>query len=173
MITQFKIFENKEVKPDVNSVSPEFWEMVKIADWKSFIDDSSDVTLLPYMTRLDAIKTRVYLKYELSQIKEFLDEYHILYMQLYDYFYTTWLNDQYSDYMPSDDGYGDLLSSIIGLGKDYVKKITKAKFIKMAKDDYYAENFCYILNVENNENEYWEIKIKADPFWGAVRKYNL
>ena len=32
-----KLFEDFKSKPDVNSVSDEFWKMVKIADWDAVI----------------------------------------------------------------------------------------------------------------------------------------
>ena len=38
MIIKFKLFEGNKIKPDVNLISPEFWKMVRISDWKSVIE---------------------------------------------------------------------------------------------------------------------------------------
>jgi len=175
MITKFKIFEHKVFKPDVNSVSPEFWKMIEIADWKSVIEGyrkhpTIDNTHKDFFN--DAQK-RIIVKYEFSEIKQFEKECHKIYIQLYRYFESTWLDDKYGKYMPSDDGYGDMLSSVIGLGKKFVINCINDVnlFINMAKDDYYAENFTYLFFID--EEDYVEIRSEADPLWGAARKYNL
>jgi hypothetical protein len=172
MITKFKIFENKEIKPNVNSVSPEFWKMVKIADWKSVIKGYHEHPTID-QTHRDFFKNaqaRIYTKYDFYQIKQFDAECYLIYQQLYDYFKPIWLDDKYNDYMPSDDGYSDLISSIIGLGKTFTNSCVNDtnKFLKMAKDDYYVENFTYLFEID--ENEYAEIRSDSDPLWGAARK---
>jgi hypothetical protein len=94
-------------------------------------------------------------------------------MKLYDYFQDTWLDKRYSGIMPSDDGYSDLLSSIIGKGKEFTNKCIEdiKYFIQFTKDDDFVENFGYIFNV--HEIEYWEIRSEFDPLIKSTRKYNL
>jgi len=60
--------------------------------------------------------------------------------------------------MPSDDGYWDLLSSIIGFGKKFVIKCinNKMEFVEVAEKDNYIENFSYLFQI--SEKEYNEIK---------------
>jgi len=166
MITIFEAYENK---PDVNSLSPEFWQMVRIANWKSVFKGR-------YRNNTDfyeKIQKRVYLKYDFDEIIKFKKEYQIFYDQLHKYFRSTWLNKKYREVMPSDDGYSDLLSSIIGRGKIFTKKCINDKdvMIEMSRNNEYAENFGYILQV--GEKGYWKIKEKFDPFWSDIKSFNL
>ena len=177
MITKFKVFEISAYieKPDVNIVSSEFWRMVKIANWKLVIEGFRSHPTIDQTHRdfyKDAQK-RIYTKYDFNKIEEFDDECHEICQQLYDYFYDIWLDEKYNDVMPSDDGYTDLISSVVGLGKRFVTAIINDtdKFVKMAKNNYYAENFTYLFIVD--ENEYSEIRAEADPLWGDARKYNI
>lgn len=160
MITLFENFKNK---PDVNSLSPEFWKMVRLANWKGAIQ------------HWDRMKFRIYSKYDYEKIQEFKNEFDQIYMQLYDYFQDIWLDDRYNRFMPSDDGYTDLISSIIGMGKTFTKNCIDDtnKFVEMAKKDNYIENFGYLFF--DSEDEYLNIIQKYDPnnIKVAIRKYNL
>lgn len=170
-----KTFEDLRKKPDLDIVGSEFWKMVKIVDWKSVIEGYKKHLTIDEKYRdfyKDAQK-RLYSKYEFDQIENFGDVCHMIYQQLYEYFEPIWLSDSYNDVMPSDDGYFDLLSSMIGLGKKFTQKCIDNDyyFVKMAKDDFYVENFKYLFDVD--EKEYDEIRAEADPVWGAVKKYNV
>jgi hypothetical protein len=176
MIVLFEKFNNK---PDVNSLNPEFWKMVRLANWKGAIKIFKSNTSMNSYSQAkkdeywEQMQGRLYMKYEYDKIKEFEKEYHRIYIQLYDYFNSTWLDKKYYSIMPSDDGYSDLLSSIIGKGKTFTKSCIDNidNFIKMAKDDDYMENFVYLLQIDFNE--YAEIKSKFDPLYGDMRKYNI
>lgn len=170
-----KTFEDLRKKPDLDIFDPEFWKMVKIADWKSVIEGYKKHPIIDKKHKdfyRDAQK-RIYTKYNFEQIQNFGDDCHMIYQQLYEYFKPIWLSDTYNNVMPSDDGYWDLLSSMVGLGKKFTQKCIDNDyyFVKMAKDDFYVENFSYLFNI--NEDEYDEIRAEADPLWGAAKKYNV
>lgn len=168
MIILFEDFENK---PNLNSVSEDFWNMVRIADWNSVIEGYKKNPTIDELHRnfFKDAQGRIFLKYSFDQIKQFEIEYDNIYYDIYDYFEKTWLDDKYRRFMPSEDGYVDLISSVIGKGKSFLQKCIDNKniFIKMAKnDDDYAENFKYLLIVDQEEYE----KIKFD-YMG--KSYNL
>lgn len=160
--------------PDVNSVSKDFWKMVTVANWKLVIKIKKNY-LLPNDERDMAMKKakyRVYSKYSFEDVNTFYDEYYVIYDQLYDWFNPI-VQDDWIKFPISDDSYSDLLSSIIGKGKKFVKECifdTKL-FIEMAKNRDYAESFLYILQVD--ENEYNEIKEEFDPMYKDMKKFNL
>lgn len=172
MITLFEDFENSPmIKPDVNSVSNEFWKMVEIANWNAVIKGYSDNPIINAQHRdfyKDA-QLRIYSKYSLEEIKKFHDEYDIIYEQLYDYFHKNFLKGKLNVH---EDGYSDLLSSLIGKGKKFTNTcIEHPKFFnQMGMDDDYAENFVYLLNV--GEKEYFNIK-NVYPLERDTKKYNL
>ena len=177
MIILFEKFNNK---PNVNSLSPEFWKMVRLVNWKGAIKFYNINSIPVKYTQekrdeyLLKMQGRLYLKYEYDEIENFNNEYYRFYMELYDYFFTIWTDDNYNNIMPSDDGYSDLISSIIGKGKNFTKKCIYDPiyyFVKMVKENDYIENFGYLLNI--NFNEYIDIKSKFDPFYGDVKKYNI
>lgn len=178
MITKFEKFKSK---PNVDSLSPEFWKMVRLANWKGAIKlYKSEPIINSYNQEKrddywDRIKFRIYSKYDYEKIQEFKSEFDQIYMQLYDYFEDIWLDDEYGSFMPSDDGYTDLISSIIGMGKTFTKLCIDDtdKFVQLAKDDYYIENFGYLFH--DSEEEYWNIIQKYDPnnIRLAAKKYNL
>ena len=173
------IFENFKAwrgrkKPDINSVSTEFWKMVQIANWKSMIRTyQKGLSNIPYMLLLEQPKKRLYLRYDFNEIVRFLPQYDTIYFQLYDYFENILNDKKYEDFRPGDDGYTDLISSVVGKGKTFVKKCidNPELFIDMARDDDYVENFRYLLQID--EKEYGEIKSKYDPLYRDTRKYNL
>jgi len=178
MITDFNYFR----LPDLNLVSKEFWKMTTVSNWKKVIIDYNKTQKNYYSDpqevneKCKEIKeksaARVYKKYSYSQVKDFYKEWNIIYGQLYKYFEPIWLSDE-NKYGPSDDGYYDLLSSMVGSGKIFVKSCINEprKFVEMAKNNAYVENFSYMLNVR--KDDYYKIKEKYDPFFRDVRKYNL
>jgi len=169
MITLFEKFEKK---PDLNVVSPEFWKMARTVNWKKV---AKDYTENPngYNDFFRKAQERVYKKYDFTQIRQFEKECHDLYQQLSEYFRSTWLDDRYSKFMPSDDGYWDLLSLIIGFGKGFLIKCIndKKEFVKVAKEYNYVENFSYLFIVD--EKEYIKIRSRVDPFFRDIKKYNI
>lgn len=175
MITLFENYIKKQ-KPDVESVNPELWKMIKIADWDKVIKGYKKHPILGSNLRKDFFKQsqfRIYSKYSFQEIHNFYIEYHNFYMQVYHYFEDIWLDPKYSDIMPSDDGYTDLISSVIGKGKEFTKKCIDNTdiFIKTAKNDDYVENFGYMLQID--ENDYWEIRTLFDPLIRDTRKFNI
>ena len=171
MITIFEKYNNK---PDVNSVSSEFWKMVEIADWNSAIKYYQGIRFSAkvYVNLFEKVQLELYKKYEYDQIKKFCDELHIFYQELYLYFseYFEELNpesfDQYSD------DFQNLITSTIGKGKKIIKKcIDDPRFLlRIEKSNDYVEGFEDLLDV--TETEYWDIK-SQDPFFKDVRKFNL
>jgi len=174
-----KLFEENKTS-QVNSLlagtSSEFWEMVKSVNWKKAIDDYH-ATGDRYNEIFDSIQGKLYLKYEYFDIIKFYREYGFLYEKLYSYF------DKYYDtydYGVSDDGFSDLLSSIIGKGKSWTIRCIKNPKIpkKMSNTNDYMENFVYLLQVDYSE--YYKIRSKHDPnysdessFYSVSDKYNL
>ena len=166
------LFEKYKQKPDVNSLSDEFWKMVKFANWNKFIKDSKKEDF-NYIDTFEKVKFKIFSKYSYEEVHNFFTDCHTLYYQLYDYFKDIWLDKKYSDFMPSDDGYVDFISSIIGKGKEFTKKCIDDEkvFIKMAKNEDYAENFVYFL--QSDEDEYWEIRSLFDPLVRDTRKFDI
>lgn len=178
MITRFNDFNI----PDLNSVSKEFWKMTTVVGWKKVIEGFKKNPYTWYNTRdiheirkeiSDKAKGRLCTNYTYDEINKFDIEYYKISNQLHDYFQNIRLNNKYSDFMPGDDGFSDLISSIIGRGKFFTKKcINDIKvFLDMAKNHDYVENFGYLFNID--EEEYIKTKEKYDPLFRDVRKYNL
>jgi hypothetical protein len=169
MITDFDKY--KDI-PTIDCVSDDFWKMVKTANWGAVIKGYKDNPIIDKYHRdfLEHAKARVYLKYSYNQIRKFRPEYDIIYFKLYDWFQDDWLDGAFN---VGEDGYGDLISSVIGKGKTFVKKCVKNSnlVIDLSEDDNYAENFCYILT--DDEEEYTEIKTKYDPLLRDAKKYNF
>lgn len=180
MITIFEKYNNK---PDVNSVSSEFWKMIEIADWNSvikyyqYLQFPTLINPYEYLRNsvgnfFEKVQLELYKKYEYDQIKKFCDELHIFYQELYLYFseYFEKLNpksfDQYSD------DFQNLITSTIGKGKKIIKKcIDDPRFLlRIEKSNDYVEGFEDLLDV--TETEYWDIK-SQDPFFKDVKKFNL
>jgi hypothetical protein len=171
-------FEKYENKPDVNSVSSEFWKMVRIANWNKVIIGFNDNSISYEERRLfyKQCQGRIYSKYSYDEVINFRKDYDIIYKQLYKYFEDLWLrkDPNFKNGLPvSDDGYTDLISSIIGKGKLFVKNAIRNKklVIDMANNDDYAENFGYQLNID--KDEYVEIREEFDPLYRDMKKYNL
>ena len=173
MIKNFKLYEKNQNKPDVNSLSPKFWEMVRIMNWNFLIKYYTTHLFNDKFNFIEKAESRIYIKYTYDEIKQFDNEYHIFYSKLYDYFRIKICGKNIN--IPSDDGYSDLLSSIIGKGKTFAKKCINDVdvFIKMIIDNDYMENFGYFLHTD--EDYYWFIIEKYYPTHYRViaKKYNL
>jgi len=179
MITKFDDFKNDNLKmpdPGFNTdiVSDEFWKMVKIANWNAVIQGYKKNPIINDKHRefFKKAQYRVYSKYSYPEVRQFRNECNLIEKKLYDYFKFVWLSKKYNKIMPSDDGYTDLISSIVGKGKTFVKRILQDPkiFLQMAKDEDYAESFIYLFG---SEDVYHEIREKYDPFYKEMRKYNL
>ena len=170
------LFENYRKKPDLNSVSPEFWKMVKIANWNVVMKGYKNNPIVR-QDRLDFYKkaqNRIYSKYTFKEIEKFNGEYHVIYTQVYDFFSNIWLDDKYASITVSDDGYSDLISSVVGKGKTWVDKSINnvENFVQMMKNRDYVENFGYLFQVD--EDEYNQILDEfATPLQRKIKKYNL
>lgn len=169
------LVENYKNKPNVDSLSPKFWEMVDIINWQEAINlYRSDNSISSYNQEKrdncwEKMQFRLYSKYDYSEIINFLDEYYFFYIKLYDYFNEANLLINIID----GDDYSDALSSVIGKGKSFTKECidNKNKFTEMVNEEDYIENFKYLLDI--NFDEYENIKVKYDPFYREVKKYNL
>ena len=144
----------EEVKKEIldkidNSI---FWEIVNIIDWRMVMGEKSEITKerlydaikqVERKEKLNKIDGRDYIKIEISYLKEYYDDILSL---LEVYFKPVWLSDDCDG--PSDDGYWDLRSSIIGFGQDFlIRSLGDDKlFLDMAKHHHYAENFGYIFH---------------------------
>jgi hypothetical protein len=151
-------------------VSDEFWTMVDIVDWGAVIKGyrKSPTYHQDYVNWNDQAKGRLYVNYPYDKVKNFKHEYLKIYYELYDKF-------DGLDCGVSDDGYTDLISSVVGKGKEWVKKcIENPNLVEnMGRQDKYMENFGYLFSV--SKEDYWKILDKYYPNDTRVvaRKYNL
>jgi len=162
-----KLFETVDI---TKSVSDNFWKMVDIVDWSVVIEGyrKSPTYHVDYVNWYEQAQSRLYIEYSFQQVRNFNWEYDEIYYILYGRF------DEL-DCNVSDDGYTDLISSVIGKGREWVKKCIKnPKLVQeMGAADGYMENFGYLFSVE--EKDYWRILNKYYPDDARVvaRKYNL
>lgn len=117
----------------------EFWRFVDCINWQNYITNGER-----YHTE-EVILKHVAPNFTWEEYSSFEKIYKDMYHELTDRFHDTWLSDNYN-FMPSDDGYTDLISSIIGKGYDFYSNIDVDKFVKMAKDNDYLENFGYLFH---------------------------
>lgn len=162
------IFENYKKEPNIDSVSQEFWKMIRVANWTLFINKYKNRQGKLYIDVLEEEKYKLYSKYEFYKIKKFEKEYDIIYGELYDYFLFSTKNVKISS-----DGYSDAISSLIGRGKMFIKKCIKDPkiFIKTIESDDYAENFVYLLQIDISD--YNKVKSKYNLLFGTTLKYNI
>ena len=170
MITIFEKFINNTR----NFGNPDFWEMVDVADWNSVISeyierDGFHNVIRPPIS--DKAKIRLCLNYTYPKIKEFDKEYNVIYNRIYKHFEPFWLTSHQIE--QSNDGYSDLISSVIGKGKKFVEMALNNEnlVIEMSKKQEFVENFGYLLNID--EEDYEKIRIKYDPYYLDTRNYNV
>lgn len=115
----------------------EFWNFVDLVKWK----ESSNYHTKYLLDNISHI-------YTWDDMMEFEKIYNNLYKFLDNKLREVWLGDPGINV--SDDGYSDLLSSIIGYGEEFFKSIindtTFNKVREMADDYDYRENFGYIFS---------------------------
>ena len=141
----------KKVIKSLKSPDKKFWDFVEYVDFKKNGDLLWDTEFL-----LDKVAP----KYSYRDIIEFKSVYKGLYDILYDKFFDENLG-------VGDDGYWDLMSSVIGYGKDIFKKVFKGDidFLKKMADhtsEYgYKENFSYMFNhIISMGERYWNENYK-------------
>jgi len=167
MIKKFNIYLENKNNNSLKNISEDFWKMTEIADWQDFINNMKKPGA-KYNDELEKVRGRIYKNFELYDINDF----YLQCSDLYDFLKNKFKNI-IKELNISNDSYDDLISSIIGLGKNYVENALKdINFIKkMVSDDNYYENFRYILTV--SKTNYHEIRCKYDPIYRDMLKYNL
>lgn len=115
-----------------------FWEFVDFVKWPKFIGDKE--------IKINWDELRKIVKDKFGDLKEYKRIYELLYGDLKDYFDPVSLDDK-TEIKTGDDGYTDLISSIIGNGKDFILKslYDDDVIIGMVKNDDYRENFGYLF----------------------------
>lgn len=113
-----------------------FWEFVKIINWDQMIKSKQR-----YNVNDTIMKAAPYFTWE--EYLSFYKIYRCYYNVLDSKFKDTVLNLSISD-----DGYCDLISSIIGKGYEVYSKIDEEEFIRMGREHDYKENFGYLLMQE-------------------------
>ncbi len=101
------------------------------------------VKILERREKLNKVEKRSFNKIDIKELGQY---YKKLLNLLKYYFEPVWLSDVVSG--PSDDGYWDIRSSIIGFGKEFFLDSLEDDqlFIDMCIHHDYAENFGYIFN---------------------------
>jgi hypothetical protein len=135
---------------DINK-SDLLWELADLIDWRS----------LPKRINKEQLVSKMKKKFDTEQILKIKKEYKSLEDQLKDYFQMVWLDDNFP--WLSDDSYWDVISTIIGNGKEFCLKAVNDDdvFYDMAKNDEYKENFSYLFSDYLKENK---LSIKYKDF---------
>jgi hypothetical protein len=169
MITIFENFE-KTTKPNLNNYSEDLFRLIQIADWQQVINKNNNRELKEI--EIEKMKGRIFKKFEYEDFINLSTEYLKLEKELKKYFTSLWLS-QDNPLNVSDDGYWDLISSIIGKGKIFINDCINDKniLIDMAKKENYSENFSYIW--QTTYKEYVNIRSKYDPLYKDINKFNL
>ena len=111
-----------------------FWDFVNKADWSSDYD-------------YNRIKKYLHSNYDSLEIEKLKIVYDQLYGGLYHRFENDWLgNNGGVGIGVSDDSWSDLLSMVIGRGKDFHDNITATELKRMGDTRDYRENFGYIFH---------------------------
>lgn len=146
MLKKYNTLKRENLKKEIfeEIENPKFWEIVDTIDWRKLIKGGwkhSDYHKDNYVEKAKQILHT----FNDNDIKNAEDVYKNLKDHLMDYFETIWLSNKWG---PSDDGYWDLISSMIGFGKDHVLSALNDDdvFLDMSEFDKYAENFGYIFN---------------------------
>ena len=129
-----------------------FWKIVEKINWRTVMNERTEKTKerlykainqAERKAKIDKLENRKVERIDILELKEY---YFKLLKLLKYYFEPLWLSDACSG--PSDDGYWDLRSSIIGFGKEFLTESLNDDqlFIDMSQNHDYAENFGYIFN---------------------------
>ena len=126
---------------------PKFWGVVDAINWQKLIKGSWKNVAYHQDQYVEKGK-EILLTFDVETVQYVEDKYNKLYDNLSKYFQSIWLSDSNRE-GPSDDGYTDLMSSMVGFGKDFViaaLNSPRSVFMDMATNDKYAENFGYIFH---------------------------
>lgn len=115
-----------------------FWEFVDRVNFTSNIYNEIFIDF-------DDIMLSMAKFYSIEDLKLFDYIYQTKYHESYNRFKKLWLSEG-EPLGVSDDGYTDLISSVVGLGKNFYYSITDEGLINMANDNYYRENFGYLFH---------------------------
>ena len=155
MITTFKLFEDIKTNFSLGRIrgmhrdrildiindkdNEKLWDLTTFVDWPKFIKDRDE------KINFDELRGKVEEKF--GDLTDFSRIYHLIYDKLKEYFEVVWLEDD-SKLHVSDDSYTDLISSIVGNGKDFIKRTLNDDdvVLNMVKNNEYRENFGYIFN---------------------------
>jgi hypothetical protein len=157
------LFENYRNRPNID-LDLDFWKMVDYVNWNQLIktyklypisDEHSD-----YFQKL---QYKLYKKYDYVKIQNFCNIYNDIYYELYDYF-----ESLMNKLNVSDDDYTDVISSIIGKGKNFTEHCISDDnvIINMVKTDDYVGNFGYLLEIDYDE--YKELLTEYPKFGFSV-----
>jgi len=133
----------------MNNIDKKFWEFVDFVNWMEISKVKLDFDKLV----LDSIANK-YTYAEFDKFRYIARKYN---NELRTNLRDIWLSKR-NKYGPSDDGYSDLCSSIIGKGETFCKLMISCdvenyekEYLKMAKDRDYFENFMYIFQFNDEE----------------------
>lgn len=126
---------------ELPEVSDRFWEFVNKVNWRVAGEYKYDYiiqVISPHFT--------------VKEFEQFSNEYDLLYKLAHGMLKEAWLGDPGLNV--SDDGYSDLISTIIGYGKDFYYSILEAHLEgdhttirEMADNSDYKENFGYVFHI--------------------------
>lgn len=150
-----------------------FWEFVDRSGWKEYCSISFGKSISkedrPY--NIDNVLENIAPYFPFEELKGFRKMYDTLYKKLEEK-----LGEHSIDpgFGVSDDGYSDLLSSIIGLGKKFCGDILSSadevsfkKVQNMVNRENYSENFVYIFSSKEDREgvlSEWDRIYKANHF---------
>jgi hypothetical protein len=110
-----------------------FWDIIEEANWSS--DHSYN--------RISHEWHEKFNKWELEELEMFIDTKHA---DIYSRFKSAWLGDDGNGgFDCGDDGFMDLMSEVVGRGKEFYYNITADKLREMAATGDYFESFSYCL----------------------------
>ena len=146
-----KTFENfddnlhKAIKSSLKyHASDEFWEFVERIDWENY-----DYNERPRRYDAQWVIPRVAPIFSWEEFQGFETEYKRLESYVMMKFESVWLGDPGIEV--SDDGWTDLVSSVIGYGKKWFLSIimddSGSKLRQQGNSDNYRENFSYIFHI--------------------------
>jgi hypothetical protein len=151
------------------SATTDFWKFVDLVEWGK-CTETYDVH---EFYDIKNVMKRVAPHYNFEKFKQFQKEYQKLYHFISDKFYEV-------DLEVSDDGFTDLMSSVIGFGKKHFMKIIMdesfKKLKKMRHEYNYCENFGYVFHILYDiESDYEPSKIEAEKIrdkWNKIYTKN-
>lgn len=152
-----------------------FWEFVDKTGWKKYCDRGWNI---PYNLsnaphEIDNILENIAPYFTFEEFREFSDMYDVLYEKLDEKLKEEPIHGE--GFGVSDDGYTDLLSSIIGMGKRFYKDVLMSNdnrsfriVRKMVDNEKYQENFGYIFSNIFNRGDIEDIK----QMWERIYRSN-